>query len=51
MRTWWIVKTIGSGLLMISEHGHRSLVLDVLPHVGPFWSYEEAQRVLDHWTK
>ena len=51
MRTWWIVKLIGSGCLVLQEHGHRSLVLDVLPHVGPFWTCTEAKRMLEHWTK
>jgi hypothetical protein len=54
MRTWWICRYATSGELDI-VHSHFGMEIELyvegLPIIGPYWSHEEAQRVLEFWTK
>ena len=53
MRTWWILRHPANSEVLV-EHAHEGSYLVNLfrkAGVGPFWSHEEAQRVLEHWTK
>ena len=54
MRTWWICRHAMNGVVDIM-HLHKGVDVRTysahLPMIGPFWTYEEAQRVLEFWTK
>ena len=47
MITWWIVNIPLNGLTVL--HGRWGYFVDNA--IGPFWTWEEAQAMLDHWTK
>lgn len=53
MRTWWIMRDPYDSSLRV-EHAHEGtylLKVFEVAGIGPFWSHDEAQRVMEHWTK
>ena len=51
MRTWWVVTNGYDPVVAEAHEGSWLVKLFMKAGVGPFWSHEEAQRVLEFWTK
>jgi len=50
MHVWYIVQA-SKFRTMLRIYCMNSELEPAFPYVGPYWDRDEAQRVLDHWTK